>query len=116
MSLTYDTVAEYGVTLVIATIFLGYIAYYLWKERPEDRKYQRQMTEMMVKQVTLSTQALQTANEVIRANSDELADTRHSHTRLGERIGGVEHVLTAHDERAQGICRDIAVIKSRLEV
>lgn len=115
MTVAYNTVAEYGVLVVIATIFLGYIAYYLWKERPEDRKYQRQMADMMVTQITLGTQALETANEVIRQNSDEMKDARSSHMRLGERMGALEVIVCDHDRRAQEISRDIAVIKTKLD-
>lgn len=111
---TPDAVTQYGPLVIIFTLVAAFAVYYYWKVWPEDRKYQRDLNGAILEQVALSRQALETSNLVIAQNSDELRESRGSHTRIGERLGCLEEKVERHDERAEQISKDTQAIRTKL--
>jgi hypothetical protein len=111
---TPQQILDFGVTTVLIALVLSVTGYYLMKILPGDRQYQRKLTETIVEQVSLSRQALETSNEVIRMNSSEMKDNRLSHSRIWGRLGSLEAKVERHDERAEEIAKDTQAIRTKL--
>lgn len=112
---TGQLVSDLGAMTAFFVVALAFMAYYLFYLYPQERAYQREQQKQNGEQLALSRLALETSNKVIAQNSEELRFGREQHTRLGERIGGVEDVLGRHDERAERMCNDLVSVKTTVE-
>lgn len=110
-----ELVANYGALTVFFAFGIALLGYYVFRVEPENRKYNRELNSTIMEQVALSRQALETSNEVIRMNNDEMRENRLSHQRIGERLECVEDAVKVHDTRAIDIAKDVAVIKAKCE-
>lgn len=112
--INFDTIANYGLGVVLLTIVISFIVYYIWKVWPEDKRYQRQLQDTMTTQMALSIEVIRSNSTVVAQNSEMLKETQSSHQRIGERLECLETDIGAHDKRAEGMSRDITAIKTKV--
>jgi uncharacterized coiled-coil protein SlyX len=106
-----SSVLNYGALVVFFAVSLGLIVHWYVKRYPKELAERNKLFQVLLEQVALSRQALETSNQVITQNTSEMAETRASHIRLGERMGGMEDSLVRHDARAEEIAKDTTVIR-----
>lgn len=106
IEITPEIVTNYGPLIVFFAFVLGVIAHWYFKRYPNEQKERSEMMKLLIEQIVLSRQALDTSNLVIKQNIEEFKDTRSSHQRLWERMEILESILTRHDMRAEDVARD----------
>lgn len=103
---------NYGALVVFFAVVLGLIIHWYVKRYPTELAERNKLFQILLEQVALSRQALETSNQVITQNTNEMGETRLSHVRLGERMECVEDSLIRHDSRAEEIAKDTSAIRS----
>ncbi|MDY0341030.1 MAG: hypothetical protein RBS17_07440 [Coriobacteriia bacterium] len=106
IEITPDVVSNYGALTIFFAFVLSLIGHWYFKRYPREQKERSEMMNLLVEQIVLSRQALDTSNLVIKQNIDESKEARGSHQRLGERMKCVENSLAHHDYRAEEIAKE----------
>lgn len=106
IEITPEVVNNYGALTVFFAFGLGLIGHWYFKRYPREQEERSEMMNLLVEQIVLSRQALDTSNLVIKQTIEESKEARVSHQRLAERMECVGASLERHDARAEEMARD----------